>query len=47
MDRDQLSRFIVADGRSGRNRNITTGDTTSLMIVADGRSGRNRNKSGD
>ncbi len=35
--------IIVADGRSGRNRNHELAREQSLMIVADGRSGRNRN----
>ena len=34
---------IVADGRSGRNRNSQRPRPRGPIIVADGRSGRNRN----
>ena len=34
---------IIADGRSGSNRNITTDILDAMGIIADGRSGSNRN----
>ena len=38
---------IIADGRSGRNRNSRTTNTPRTTIIADGRSGRNRNGNRD
>ena len=34
---------IIADGRSGANRNKTTTTNSKSLIIADGRSGANRN----
>ena len=39
----EAHRQIVADGRSGRNRNDNLPTWLIVAIVADGRSGRNRN----
>ena len=35
---------IIADGRSGANRNHAVAGALDLVIIADGRSGANRNK---